>query len=534
MKTASLINIATPPPTGTPNEFSRFNQSGDLDSTPGYSFDENTSGINRNVTIDVDNNGYQALDSHSFLFDPLQDSDNEGWALKQLNINFDVNSNGFTHGRNGEAASVYSTSFVHNGTGDIGGFSFIKNAFEIGNGVDPISVKGMAYAYGFGSFHDGVTLDGPLQGYGFQPNATSGVIFDNASYINAFYDYANIDTAVGSYTSFAAGPTIAEIKNNSNYQAILINTIIPLFTGNAGYNGIAINPTLGTVGTNGFTGININPTVTSTVNAVGMRIDMNNVTASGSKLALDVFGDVSINGNLSFTGALSIGQLNAFYGTNPVDGGGNPTTIHGLVSGMTALNGVTTANADAIGVNTAMLITLDQNSVTTSGPFQLGFTAIALPCVVETHTGSTLDYMSGATFAINLAGSSTGGTIDKLRIGRSVPIPNGITTINNSYGWFYHEPFGGVATNSWGFYNEALNENFMRQSLKIGGTPDSTDKVTNSSIALEIEHTDRVVLLSRINNTSEGALTAVDGMIHYNTDTNKFRGRAGGVWVDLH
>ena len=38
------------------------------------------------------------------------------------------------------------------------------------------------------------------------------------------------------------------------------------------------------------------------------------------------------------------------------DDGAVIQTLHSLVTQMTALNGVTTANVDAIGVNTAMLI----------------------------------------------------------------------------------------------------------------------------------------------------------------------------------
>ena len=37
-----------------------------------------------------------------------------------------------------------------------------------------------------------------------------------------------------------------------------------------------------------------------------------------------------------------------------------------------------------------------------------------------------------------------------------------------------------------------------------------------------------------INTATRDALTAVDGMLIYNSETTKFQGRAGGAWVDLH
>jgi hypothetical protein len=58
---------------------------------------------------------------------------------------------------------------------------------------------------------------------------------------------------------------------------------------------------------------------------------------------------------------------------------------------------------------------------------------------------------------------------------RSVPIPNGITTINNSYGFFYHEPFGAVSARNFGVYSEDAAFNFFENGVKIGGTAGSDD-----------------------------------------------------------
>lgn len=521
--------------TGTTLRISHFNASGELEAAPGLSIDGTSEGVNQNLTLEPNNNtGYFGVNPTYVGFDPQLASPNETWNVFSTQVQFDVNDSGLGQGTSGEAAVMYSMNFNHQGSGNIGSFSFLKSSYDIGNGTDPITVKGMAYMLGFGSFQNGVTLNGPVQGYGFQPSATSGVVFGAGSYINAFYDFANIQTAVPGWTSFSAGPSLDEIQNNTNYNGTSINPTIDTFTGNAGYFGIGVFGNLGTFGTGGYQGITVNSNVASVVNATGIYVNMGNVTASGNKLAMDLVGDASINGDLSFTGSLTIGQLNAFYASNPVDGGGNPATLHGLVTQMVGLNGVTTANCDVIGVNTSMLIELQANSINTSGPFGLGFTALALPCIVTTHTGSSLDNMAGAAFAINLDGASTGGTITNVSGARAVIIPNGITTVTNARG-FYHDAFAGLAgTNNWGFYSNGDCDNFLKGYLKVGGTLGSTDKVSSASIALEIDFTDRVFRLKPLTTTERNALTPSEGMLVPNSTTSKMQAYMGGAWVDLH
>ena len=521
-------------PTGTFLSFAGFDNAGNLHSIPGWLFNDTTKGLFFERDL-VPNNltGYQNFNDHYSAVLPAQNSPNESWNFISRFIEFDRDSSGFSIGTSGEAYTDQSTYLKHVGTGNIGGLAFTKNSFELGNGTDPITVKSLAYAFGFGQMRSGVTLDGPIQGYGFQPNMAAGSIQTSNAYLNAFYDFANIDTATGPYTSFAANPTVLSIKNNCNYTGAGLGANIATFTGNAGYTGLGIFSQLGTFGTGSPQFISINPTVTSTTNATGIYANMSNVSGVNVK-AIDVVGDVAINGALTFTGALSVGQLSAFYAANPVDGGGNPTTLHGLVTSMTALDGVTTANADVLGVNTAMLITLEDNSVTTSGPLGIGMAALALPCVVQTHTGATLDFMHAAAYVLSLDPGSTGGTIDEVNLCRSLAIPNGITTINKLRGFYYSEPFGGAGTVRHGFYNEAAIDNYFAGSLLIGGTPISDDVVSNASVALEIKSVTKALLHARMTTTERDALTAVNGMQIYNLTLDKHQGYAAGAWVDLH
>jgi len=456
------------------------------------------------------------------------DYDASGITVHNNFIEIDAENLGFDFNPNSLSLTMHGNYFKYVSSGDLGNIELIKNSLEVGNGTDPINFNGFAYSHGFGQIRSGVTLTGPAQGYGFQPSFETGSVMN--SYLNAFFDYLNApDVVFGNYQSFASGPNIAGIATNNNFVCFGSNPTIDEFFGNAGFFGLTVSPTIQSFGTGGFFGGNINPTIGDVDNAYGLYINMSNVNASGTKRAIEVVGDVQVDGNFAFTGGLSIGQLNAFYSVNPFDGGGNPQTIQSLVSGVTALNGTTTTNADTIGVNTAMLITLEANSTVTSGPFGLGFTPLALPCVVETHTGSTIDYMNAAVYAMNLVGSSTGGTIQNLRLCRGVVIPNGITQVDKLVSFYFDLPFGDPATETWGLYmSPTTAENYLAKSLKIGGA----DKVTNATVGLELEG--KAFLNARMTTAERDALTAVNGMQIYNTDDNKFQGYANGAWTDLH
>lgn len=68
-----------------------------------------------------------------------------------------------------------------------------------------------------------------------------------------------------------------------------------------------------------------------------------------------------------------------------------------------------------------------------------------------------------------------------------------------------------------------------------GGSAAGNKRMTLSSAGiLELIATTGALLLPRLTTTQQNALTAVNGMLIYNTSTNKFRGYAGGAWVDLH
>jgi len=435
--------------------------------------------------------GYNYSDQQPQL-KPLQNSPDESWNMWQRYVQVDPDSTGFSMGTNGTFGNIFNLGFNHQGTSDIGDTQIFNTYSSFGNGTDPFSLKGYQLMLGFGNINSGVTVTDSIQGYGFQLNVDAGATMDASSYITGFYDMMNVNTQVHGYQSMNLSPHLADVGNNTQATGINLNATVDQFTGKAGYTAIGIFGNYGSVGfgTGGINGININPTITNFGSGNyynGIYSSTLGISGAGTNKWAGYFeGDVNITGNLSFGGALSIGKLSAYVAANTLDAGGfQPTTYHGLISQITSPNGVTTANFDYLGVNTASIYTAEANSHATSGVLGIGATSLGLPMVIKTETGSTTDNVTGALFAISMDGTSTGGTITQANGGRSVMIPNGITTINRAYGWFAEAPFGTIATDNWGIYTKDFEKNYFQGDLKVGGA----DTLSKSHYGIESEKT---------------------------------------------
>lgn len=577
------------PPSGNNNAIAYFNGSGVLDSTVALSIDTTSQGLSAfKVQQPNGNSAYFPFNSDGINLEPLQNSPNETWGIRNINVGLDTANSGFSMGTSaGQCLNMFSQNVTHNGTSDVGGIDFIKQTFNIGNGTDPIDIKGVGYAYGFGQFNANVNINGPMQGYGFQFNVNAAATVDPTTYASGFYDACNVACTVPNWNSFSAGPILAGIANNSNYIAFNCNANIPSFAGNSNFFGLVIGGNYGTFTTGSWNGISVNPQAVTMVNsAQGIYVSMDNVTVyagtvgslviqdltiasdqpsstansvtieytpggtagsevvsnvglafsvqidsgvstatqvaaalnaytqftqilnvtisgvgsnpqvtqaatnlaggtdPGNKKAAYLDGDVEITGSLTFGGALSIGKLNAFSTDPVVNGGGSPTSIHTLISAPTVAASATIANADTLGVNTASLITIGNNATVTSS--FLGITALGLPAVLAMGTGSTIDRVTAAAFALSLDGSATGGTVADLELCRALAIPNGTTTITRLYGFKMDLPFGDPGTTTWGVYISPTVNNWMSTSLKIGGTAGVSD-TAGAGLAFHVE-----------------------------------------------
>lgn len=628
----ALVPADVPGGTGSAYFVAYYDPSGNLTAIPGTTVDSATGGINADLTEQPDNVGGGTTASRMNVnFDPLQNSPDDNWNIVSIAANMDVNSSGFTQGTNGgDCVNVHNLNIQHHGTGDTGGLGLTSNYFDIGNGSDPINVRGLAYSYGFGDINSGVTLSGQIQGHGFQPNIHAGAILQQG--IQAFYDFGNSSVEVPGYNSFNAGPQIASIANNSNYVAFNTNASIPLFNGNAGFVGLAVSPSLGTINHDGnFQGASVSPNITlNKGNAIGLNINMNNITnyagaqstlvvqditytfhdfsannnsltlqyvndvtaggeffaitggntivghiqsgvstatqvraaavanvslngaitvtitgtASnaqvatsaanfaggedpGRKKAAQFDGDVSINGSLQFSGSLAIGQLSSFA-TEAVPTGAGVHSIDTLITSPTVAANATISGTDLLAINTAMLLTIGDNATVTSS--FLGYAALGLPAVVSMGTGSTIDLVEGAVFAISLDSGATGGAIAEVDLCRSLAIPNGVTSVTRLKAYEFDLPFGDPGATTWGVYMAPTTaQNFMGGSLKVGGT----DTVSNSSVGIEVGGVTQAIRNSNMTTIQKLALTPLAGMMVFDTTLSKLSYYNGIIWVNV-
>lgn len=627
------ITAANYPPTGNFDSVAGFDGTGVFQSIPNWGI-LNDLGIYTTPTYQP--NGltqYTNSNSMQITVDPLQNSPAESVAVINMNTNIDPNSSGFQIGTDGLGVRMVSMDHFHHGTSDTGSIEMMTMNYNIGNGVDPIDVKGLGYMFGYGAANANVNISGPVQGYGFQLSVDAAATISTSTYLVGFYDNANINTASPNYTSANFSPNIDSIVNNNNYQGISLNANIGDFLGNAGYTGLGMFPNIDSFSTGSFQGIVVSPTITAGYSAVGINVDMTNATTyagtqstlvvqditytvnnpgnnnnltveytdtttagnevctfsfpnivvsiesgvstatqvlaavqangtvvsnltavitgvasnaqvtyaqtnlaggtdPGQKLAAQFNGDVQIQGALSFTGGLSIGALSSFATKDLATLPSGVNSIDTLITQPTLAANGTVSGLDLLGVNTAMLLTTGDNSTITTN--FLGLAALGLPAVVSMGTGATIDRVGGAAFAISLDGGATGGTIDEVDLCRALALPNGITTVNKLKGYAFDLPFGDPGTTTWGFYASPTSHNYLAGDLMVGGTAGSDDVVANSSVGIELKSTVKAFLPSRMTTAERDALTAINGMVLYNTTTDKLQVYAAGSWVDLH
>lgn len=464
----------------------------------GSKFDNNVSGINVNGTIEeIDGNGFNAVQSNvnitlaNFL---------EGYKLGCI---VDTINNGVN-------AFAEFSSYEAIGNGYFG-VAIQPNIDECeafyGVNVNPASVGLCDYAYGVASDVTNVTVYPGVVATLVKQDLTFAGDLAGSDYNGVTVEYTGGGTAGAEVVSTVGLAVSVQIESGVSTATQVKAALDANLTASQYFN-ITISGTAS------------NPQVTSAAENLAGGIN------PGFKRAGYFNGDVQIDGSLSFSGALSIGAISAFDDYAIIDGAGPPASTHTLITQPLLGDNLTRTGVDYLGVNTAMLLSVGDNSSITTG--FLGMTALGLPAVVGLGINSTVDRVGGALFAINLdSGAGAGSSIGIVSLCRSLAIPNGITAVDRLYGYEFELPFGDPGTDTWGLFIKSATKNYLEGALVVGA-----EDPTNDDVGIEIAG-GKTFLCASVDNTEEAALTPVNGMIVYNDQTNKFRGYENGAWVNF-
>jgi hypothetical protein len=527
------------------NSFIKSDPTGELRDIPGWAI--NTGGeipeasqVSLNYPADGASNNNIAH-NWNLNIEPSANSPTGNFTVHNINANLDNLSNGFNFGPGTQAGQVLNVGFNYQGNGsNYGAVAYLQMNSTVGNGTDPVTLDGISYVNGFANISANATINNGLQGYGFQPNVNASAISGSNLYGNAFYDFAQINIPIGSYSSLQASPTIEEIKNNNGFSGINVNPTINNHAGNANSTGISVAGTYSNFGTGGFTGVNINPTIpdltnygaglsvtgqstTGTADWNGIQVNASNIVTSGARKGISVFGGTNLQDRaIEATGRVDI--------SSPVVLQSSLTQQYANIIGgsISVPNGTAITGTDVLANNMAMTVDLGDGTSSFAGGL-VGMTTLGFVGQIQ-GAGS----LTGAiNFCLSGYNPIHTGSIERINNYSALALPPSAGgTINESVLFYGDTPFGAPATDNWGVrIDSASLDNYFAKSIAIGSM--TSKKVSNSSVGLELDATDRAVLLSRMDSTEEAALTPLDGMLIYNNQTNKFRAYENGAWTNV-
>lgn len=342
---------ATATTTGTSNSFAGFDSSGDLESIPGWLFDNLSNGANVSLSYDP-NVASLTLNSFYSAFNPTADNGNDFTSFS-ISGDYDAPSAGFSS-NNWDHLLL---SQIHRGDGDLAQMRGFYMSQSVGNGTNTPTVSNLNTFSVVASIETGsavsignlatfqMTNNGSLNGnYGllnlnFNGNPL-GSDFTGINLANQA-DVANNQNVYNSNITGATGNDLS-LYSGSNSGAVNSNLSV-INTNNSGtiggsYNGLILNNgnTASVVGA--FAGLNINNqatvgqffngsllinsgVITKGLSGYAVNNSGNIGDGTGTNLtAVDAnFNTGSVNGNISglnLSNSMSVIGTNNIYGTN--------------------------------------------------------------------------------------------------------------------------------------------------------------------------------------------------------------------------
>lgn len=516
----SAANYPPAPPTGTANHIAWFDGSGDLGSSALTSSENDTIYVNpsnpttgdfRGLTIDSNGTGpsgvsvlrlNNAMTSVNNIYGiDLVNSANSGDAI-EMSRNFN----------SGDSTNSLTMQTVNN-SGDFGTQLRMMEAVNSGAGAGGVMYNiansgNMTNDFQMLGLSDQGTLTGNFQGInlskqGAVTGAIGGINFnldaDATSNVNAItIAQNNAHTYGGSYTGIS-------MYNNSG------TTITSNMTG------MVISDSSASDGKNG---ISINLGGTTSSNVSGISVNVSGVTGFTQQPV-----GVDING-----GAL---QVQSPYDTatlTPAGAFGN----NSLGGQFHIASGHPVSGAFGFGNNLGITLVAEDDMAADLflGSDSLGFSVNGFVNQIAVASGKTVDTLNYMAAGGSFPAPSTGGTVTNLSMFRALGLLPGGGTLNigKMYG-FRADPTLCAAspTNCWGMWSGSTDaDNYLAKNLIVGGT---TGLPTNASVGVEIQGTTASLLLSRMTTTQKNALTAVNGMMVYDTTLDEFDCYAAGSWA---
>lgn len=411
-----------------------------------------------------------------------------------VRIRTDANATGIV-----TTANAIADQSAYQQVDNYNGVSLQSTFADVNNNISGFQLQGTATnvdggIYAFGNTINATTVDGQVVSYnigGTWGTIGGGVAFNEApqittstagyTSINLTPNFQNPDqyTGINLSPTFQTSPTngVTLLNLHGDYDADMDSQIVTIDDGTAvagtlddNYIGINLHPNFPDI-TGNFTGINITG-VTATgqagQQASGIYVNTSGITGFDEITAIKADGIVSANV------------------TAPIISAPNATPVHNFNTGFTAADSSTITGIDRFGFGPIMSIDTGDNSTLTSGSFGLGLASLGMINLIDVGAGSTLDNTTGSFVAMVLPSGS--GHIDNITTYRAVGVNLGATTtVDNHYGFKSDITLAGaLATDSWSFYDSGSDYNWMKNTLKIGGTAGSTDRTSGTNM-FEVE-----------------------------------------------
>lgn len=299
-----------------------------------------------------------------------------------------------------------------------------------------------------------------------------------------------------------------------------------------------------------------------------IRIYAGNATPSSAPFRVTEAG-VLVATNATITGAITAtsgtfsGSLSAATGTFTGDLTGSSMALTGKLTMSGSSSAITIGTTPPTSASSGTGLWIDRTGIhglasnvlqasinATNGSIVAGGGAYILDAdglTVKTNVGSNnqirwLDTSYWSTWYGEIAGFITSGISAQIQVGTRFPASGAPTNgLNTTVLYADHDTADGswVKLKRYGStHSTKASKGFVvvgaKEGMLIGTGGMSTNSEPVASAALEVQSTTGAFIPPKMTSTQRDALTATDGMVIYNTTTNKLQTRAAGSWTDLH